>query len=786
MNLPLQWQERKIGEVSFVLENFSLYGVEGDALALPLSNLISKDLKQFLENSEGELSIATLEERGISLSLNAKDLVVDMILKPEAMAVDQLTYGNRNFLATPSPSASWSMLNDFNLRIDESNQEQDSISFDWFADTNFGGHDGYNLNWSAFYEKDENSEEFFRGDITLFTDDFSKPRRLEIGDISSFNRGHLPSVNAGGIGISTPYQQLQPLKRISPTNSQEFYMRQSGEVQVVVNSNIIAKVRLNPGRYDLNDLPLSTGQNDVEVVAIYANGERETFTFNTFYNSQLLEEGLSIWAFNIGYPSEFRDFRYDYLDPLVMTGFYEEGISENITAGVNALYTNGDYIVGSHGTAGTPFGNFTFRLSSSDYQGTKGSVASLDTEHTIFGSSDFGVPNLRFSYQKRNDFVQSPWQENTNPLTDESWSVNYSWYISDQIDFNVNTRQSKNNVGITTKNTSAQLNWRYKDFRISAQYQRQDNDSLINQDEESFFINVNWSAYNNNSRTRTRLDYRSQNNDYRASYSKVNRNYQNDYGYNIEANTNDDSETVTLSGSYTHNRFRVDASSRTQKRPEFSRTNDHRINISTSLGIADGKVGIGSNVQVPFAIVEVHPTLANAKIQMNPSPTGESLGNADDNIGGLVSLGSAFTENVVTINALDVPLGYDWGPGTYSLVGGTNTGHVITIGSDLSYTVIGYVKDPTGEAIALQRGKISNDDFSATLFTNRKGRFVVEGIGTGEYIIEFGERTAKITIEPAEISLVRLGSIRLQNKAIIRKTDVGKRAVENKTQKGER
>ena len=44
MDLPLHWQERKIGEVSFVLENFSLHSVEGDSLALPIANFINSEL----------------------------------------------------------------------------------------------------------------------------------------------------------------------------------------------------------------------------------------------------------------------------------------------------------------------------------------------------------------------------------------------------------------------------------------------------------------------------------------------------------------------------------------------------------------------------------------------------------------------------------------------------------------------------------------------------------------------------------------------------------------------
>ena len=762
MSLPVQWQEKKVGEVTFVLENFSLHSVEGDALALPLSELLSEETKRFLNNSQGELSMARLEERGISLTLNTKDLVVVLELSPDAMAVDRLTYGNRNYLATPSPAANWSILNDFNLRVDKSNVQEDSLAIDWIAQSNFGGHDGYNLNWSVFYENEDDDSELYRGEVTLFKDDFSKPRRIEVGDISSFNKGHLPALNAGGLSISTPYQQLQPLKRISPSNSQEFYMKQAGEVQVLVNNNIVAKVRLNPGRYDLNDLPLSTGQNDVEVVATYANGERESFTFNTFFNSQLLEKGLTVWAFKVGYPSQFRDFRYDYLDPLVMAGFYEAGLTDTITAGVNALYADGDFLVGTTVTTGTSFGNFTFRMTTSEYQDTPGSAISLDTEHTVLGSSNFGVPNLRLSYQKRKNFVQSPWLDSPASNTDESYSVNYSWFISDRFDFSVNARRTINDVNSTSDSINAQLSWRYQSMRVSLQYQRQNNDRVITDDENSLFLNFNWSGFNSKNLTRKRVDYRSQNDNLRASYSKINRNYQNDYGYSIEANKSKGLESYNLSGSYTHNRFRVDVSARTQERSSLSRSNDYRVNLSTSVGIADGKVGIGSNIRTPFAVVETHPTLEKADVQINPSPTGTSTGSAGTNIGGLVNIGSSYTEGIVNINALNVPLGYDWGPGTYSIVGGTNTGHVITIGSDLSYTALGYVKDSDNNPVSLQRGTITGDGFSATLFTNRKGRFVIEGIGVGDYQIKFGDSEANIQIPEGDISLIRLGIVKLQ------------------------
>lgn len=761
MSLPVVWQQKKLGDVKFVLENFSLHAIHTKSFASQFANVINEDLKLTLESDQdGQMNLAELESHGIYVEFDQRNMQVELELEPEALKVDDLTYGDRSYRASPSPSTNFALLNNLNLRYDRTSSNTDEISFEWLADVNLGGHDGINGRFSFFHDNTDTGSESYRGDVRFFYDDYRIPLRYELGDLSSFTRGHLPTINMGGFGFSRSYSDLQPLTKISPSNSQEFHLKQSAEVQVIVNSNTIAKVRLSAGRYDLNDLPLTSGENEVEVLAIYSNGERETFSFSTFYNSSLLQPGLSNFHVNVGFPSEFRNFNYEYLNTPVLSGFYEFGVNNMLTAGVNSLIIDNDIIYGVTTVLGTSYGNFSLRASKSETKIANGYSVSLDTEHSIWGSSPSGASNFRFGYSKSDDFNSSPWQEYPTVTATTAYTLNYNYYISQYLDFNVTGRKSKLQSGSTNHTANMQLSWRYRGFRATAQYRYQDQASTTDPDQHEFFVTFSWNQYNSNSRTRIRTDYNGRNDAVRASYAKVNRNFLNDYGYSVQGEYTPEVESLTASASYTGNRFRVDTTSRYQSREDV-KTDDHRVNISTSIAIADGKIGIGNNVRAPFAIVNSHKTLATKQVLINPSPEGEPQAKAGTSVGALINLGSAYTDAALAIDVADAPLGYDWGPGTYNVVGGNNTGHIFTIGSDLSYTAIGYLKDENADAFSLQRGELTGEGQSVSFFTNRKGRFVVEGIGSGEYTVTVGNKAAKVIIEESDKSLIRLGTFTL-------------------------
>ena len=82
------------------------------------------------------------------------------------------------------------------------------------------------------------------------------------------------------------------------------------------------------------------------------------------------------------------------------------------------------------------------------------------------------------------------------------------------------------------------------------------------------------------------------------------------------------------------------------------------------------------------------------------------------------------------------------------------------VGSDATYTLVGYAVNEQGEAIALKAAQlIKPDGTKQTIFTNGKGRFVIDGLSLGQYRIEFKDAQAQFDIDEGEGALRKLGNL---------------------------
>ena len=87
------------------------------------------------------------------------------------------------------------------------------------------------------------------------------------------------------------------------------------------------------------------------------------------------------------------------------------------------------------------------------------------------------------------------------------------------------------------------------------------------------------------------------------------------------------------------------------------------------------------------------------------------------------------------------------------------TGRVITVGSDAAYLVLGYIQDESGQPLSLERGELIGNGLVLDVFTNRRGRFAVEGIAPGAYQLVIGKYQAKVNFKAAEENLIDAGVI---------------------------
>ncbi len=66
---------------------------------------------------------------------------------------------------------------------------------------------------------------------------------------------------------------------------------------------MVRHIRLGPGNYNLTDLPLNPGAQNVKLVITDDTGAQQTLEFTDFSGMELLAPGISEWSFNAGIKS---------------------------------------------------------------------------------------------------------------------------------------------------------------------------------------------------------------------------------------------------------------------------------------------------------------------------------------------------------------------------------------------------------------------------------------------------------------------------------------------------
>ncbi|MFC3030993.1 fimbria/pilus outer membrane usher protein [Pseudoalteromonas fenneropenaei] len=770
MDFPVRINVAEVGQVAAAVEGFELHSIAADEFKHNLQSVLSDEVLTWLTN-QGERAITPIEfaAHGINLVMQAQDLTIEMSLSEAAMATDRLSYGRTKDFELPTGEASWALLNNFNLNHERSaNNTQHYSQFEWLINANMGGGDGLNMQSALFWENgSEQDNHFYRGDVTLFYDRPEQPLRFSFGDTQLNSTGHLSGVQLGGFAIEKAYARLQPQRRVSPSNSQQFVLPRPATLEIFINDFLLSRIRLQAGRYDLNDLPLTSGVNNIHIVATYANGETQEFHFTSHYNSRLLAQGLSDYALAIGYVSSLDNGNYHYDDELLVSGSYEYGLTDSLTIGINGAAHPFGHVVGAITTMNSPIGNVSLRYSQSKIAETTGSAYAIETEHSVFGNGNFGSPNLRFGYERKIDFTNTPWQPLIALSNNQRAYMDYSYIINSHFDFNLNASRLINNEHSVTKNLAAEFNFRYQGIRLRFGYNHSESDDLRLISDHQFILNFSWNGFNRKTNTRTRSEYDNRSKVASASFEKTNNNFVDDYGYELRAEKGSDYRQEQLKASYTGAFFRTDFNANNYSHHQQSAQSSASINLSTSIGIADGYVGMGANTTTPFAVITKHKTLKHNKVLVNVDRFGRAQTMPSERIGALTNLGSGYTYTQFNVDVPDAPLGYDWGPGTYLLAGGATTGHHIQIGSDLSFTLIGAVVDDKGIPFAMKRGrviKLTGSDAKALswpFFTNRTGRFVLEGISAGDYRIELDDYRGTFSVQDSEERFVKIGTVTL-------------------------
>jgi outer membrane usher protein len=172
------------------------------------------------------------------------------------------------------------------------------------------------------------------GLTSLTFDQVRHRRRWVLGDTigRSTTLGSSPVV--GGFSVSTQ-QDVDPYYAIYPTPQIRGAVRTPSTADVYVDGRLVSSVRLPPGRFTLNDLPIETGLGNARVIIRDAFGRQQSIALGFYLSTQLLKRGEQDYSYVAGLERTSSGTTVDY-GRAMGTAVHSIGLTDSLTIGFQA------------------------------------------------------------------------------------------------------------------------------------------------------------------------------------------------------------------------------------------------------------------------------------------------------------------------------------------------------------------------------------------------------------------------------------------------------------------
>ncbi len=608
--------------------------------------------------------------------------------------------------------------------------------------------------------------------MRLVHDDPENAIRYSLGDINFIGTELQGSPALGGFSIERSYSELQPLRIVAPGGQRSFTLERSARVDVFVNGVLARTLRLAPGNINLQDFPFLDGANDVVLEIEDDAGRRQTIEFTSFFDNELLSQGLSEFSYNIGVPSSVVERELEYEEGNVtFSGFHRYGLSDQITLGLNAQGNDDVYQLGAQYIMATRFGSFNAELS-----GSRGS--NLNDDYDMAANFDY---ELNFGELNRNefdvslnyygdDFTALSNIDGNNPFrtdlqvryrTELPYDVGAAWTAR-----HADGQSGQGNIisfGATLNRSFGKASGFFSVDYIDEDGEDEDVRALLS---ISYRINERQTLL---VRQNTLQQRRS------VEWTRFERNVANDWGANVAIEDTRDQTEVTGEFEYNANRFEASVEHELLGDSFSGASFDDqrtRLNLASSIVFSGGHFAVGRPVGSSFAIFHKHKSLDDALVAVDVDRFGKARAWADMTGPAVVPDIANYRPEELDINVRGAPVGYDYGPSTHNILTGFGTGTAVRIGSDASVIAVGTLVDANGFVLGLATGKVFREggaeDKAQVVFSNSDGRFVAQGIAPGRYVLKIRDQNLKnysgsFIVADDEMGYVKLGEVVLEN-----------------------
>lgn len=749
LTVPLNFNRRVLGELPVILTKDDRFIVQSNGFISLISPLLTPEAQAALVASLDGIDRFAPEEinaAGIQLDYDPDQLAVLVLRIEPSMRVPEMLFQGGQAEAPASPPENFSAYLNTNL------------AFQYYHANGDAALPSVALN-GAWRYKSLVFEADFQGRDSPFDDEYSVDRRYArfvldqpeahrrwyFGDLEPDVRGRQGFVEMGGIGVSRQVSRFESFRNNVLTGSRQLVLQEASTVRIQQNGVFVREFQLEAGQYDLKNLPLETGSNDVRIEVENSSGRQEVISYSAYLDNIDLEPGDYEYGAYLGLTSRSFFGTPDYSSgDLAFTGFYRKAFlnkpaigvgfqasefAQTITAQTQFILTNGARL------------QLDTSASNSEAVGAGYSVA-VGYDHVL----DFGMTADAWSVVV--DYVSEDFATIGNPLANNhtSWSISsgYSRRFTPRWLGNINAAyrvprdgQSDASYSINASTTyrispewSTQLGVEYSNLGTSSGLSNRSNEEL------GISLSLVWTpSYNR----RADMRYASSRDSGSIRYQHIPQNSVNSLGYSVASTYNAGSASLSGQVDFSGNRFDASLAHASFGTSFSDITTDQvtSLRFGSSIATTGGKVAIGRQIYDSFAIVYPHESLKD-----HPVIVGESFerGRYTSKSGVLgPALSNTLTSYVnqsVRYDALNAPLGYDVGEGVRRVRPSYRSGYAIEVGSDSFVSAIGRLVGYDNKPLPLMSGHVrptDQPDAEPTLFfTNSVGRFAIQNLTPGK------------------------------------------------------
>lgn len=233
-------------------------------------------------------------------------------------------------------------------------------------------------NSTFFWNRDHS---LIRGLTSVTLDSPGSLRRIVVGDSYVSDRLLGGSVFLAGVRVATDYG-VDPYFLRYPALGLSGAVATPSTVEVFVDNRLVRRQELEPGQFELANLPVPVGSSQTRLVIRDAFGREQQTTSGIYLASQVLGRGLQEYEYAVGSPRQSVSASSWNYSGVAALARHRYGVTDTVTAGFRAELSSSMFNGGPSFNLRLPFGEIEAAAAGSRVGGRDGMAASLAYSYT--------------------------------------------------------------------------------------------------------------------------------------------------------------------------------------------------------------------------------------------------------------------------------------------------------------------------------------------------------------------------------------------------------------------